>query len=54
MIQNIGHRLSKEAIHDFKRIYLEEFKEAITDEEAQEIAQRVIRFFKILTDGKAD
>ena len=54
MIQDIGHRLSKQAIDDFKRIYLEEFKEAITDEEAQEIAQRLLRFFKILTDGRAD
>ena len=55
MIQeNIGRRLSKEAIDEFKKLYLEEFKENLTDDEAQEIAQRVIRFFHILKYGSVD
>lgn len=54
MIQDIGQRLSKEAIDEFKQIYLEEFKKQITDDEAQEMAQRVIRFFMIINGVKVD
>jgi hypothetical protein len=52
MSHNPVHRLSAEAIQDFKGIYKEEFREDLTDDEAAEIALRVIRFFHILVYGK--
>lgn len=42
-------QLSREAIEEFKAIYLEEFGENLTDDEVQEIAVRLLRFFGILT-----
>jgi hypothetical protein len=45
-------RWAKEAIDDFKKLYLEEFKEELTDDEAQEIAQRIARFFGVLERGE--
>ena len=43
------HQLSREAIDDFKAIYQEEFGEVLSDDEVQEIAMRLLRFFGILT-----
>jgi len=41
-------QLSREAIEEFKAIYMEEFGETLTDDEVQEIATRLLRFFGIL------
>jgi len=40
--------LSKEAIEEFKTIYREEFKEEISDAEAQELGESLISLFKII------
>jgi hypothetical protein len=40
--------LSKEAIEEFKKIYLEEFKEEISDAKAQELGESLISLFKII------
>lgn len=42
------HQLSREAIEEFKKIYQDEFGEELTDDEVQEIATRLLRFFGIL------
>ena len=52
MIKEIGTRLSKKAVVEFKQIYLKEFKKELTDEEVQEMAQRILRFFFILEYGE--
>ena len=41
-------QLSREAIDEFKAIYQEEFAKALSDEEVQEIAMRLLRFFGVL------
>jgi hypothetical protein len=41
-------KLSKEAIEELKEIYRKEFGKEISDEEAQEMGIRLIRFFKII------
>ena len=41
-------QLSREAIAEFKAIYQEEFGETLSDDEVQEIAMRLLRFFGIL------
>jgi hypothetical protein len=41
-------QLSREAIEEFKAIYKEDFGEILSDEEVQEIAMRLLRFFGIL------
>ena len=41
-------QLSREAIEEFKAIYQEEFGEELSDDEVQEIAMRLLRFFGIL------
>jgi hypothetical protein len=41
-------RLSQKAIKDLKEIYFREYGKAISDEEAQEIGQRLISLFKII------
>jgi hypothetical protein len=41
-------QLSKEAIHEFRFIYQEEFAEILSDEEVLEIALRLLRLFGIL------
>ena len=51
MVQNPPRKLSPEALREFKEIYLEEFGETLTDDEAEAIAVRVIRFFRILAQG---
>ena len=45
-------QLSREAIEEFKVIYQEEFGELLSDDEVQEIAMRLLRFFGILNNGK--
>jgi hypothetical protein len=42
-------QLSREAIEEFKRIYQEEFGTELSDDEVQEIAIRLLRFFGILS-----
>ena len=41
-------QLSREAIDEFKTIYQEEFGKTLSDDEVQEIAIRLLRFFGIL------
>ena len=45
-------QLSREATEEFKVIYHEEFGEVLSDDEVQEIAMRLLRFFGILNKGK--
>lgn len=45
-------QLSREAIDEFKAIYKEEFGETLSDDEVQEIAMRLLRFFGILADKR--
>jgi len=40
--------LSKQAIEDLKRIHLQEFGEALSDEEAQEMGERLLSLFEII------
>jgi hypothetical protein len=51
-------QLSREAIEEFRAIYEEEFGKRLTDDEVQEIALRLLRFFGILkkpiSDGASD
>ena len=49
---NTPQQLSRQAIDEFKAIYQEEFGETLTDDEVQEIAVRLLRFFGILNLGK--
>ncbi len=46
---NTPQQLSREAIEEFKVIYQEEFGQTLTDDEVQEIALRLLRFFGILS-----
>lgn len=41
-------QLSQEAIEEFKAIYEDEFHQSLSDDEVQEIAIRLLRFFGIL------
>jgi hypothetical protein len=41
-------QLSREAIDEFKAIYQEEFGVILSDDEVQEIAMRLLRFFGII------
>jgi hypothetical protein len=45
-------QLSREAIDEFKVIYQEEFGEILSDDEVQEIAMRLLRFFGSLNKDK--
>ena len=47
-------QLSREAIDEFKAIYEEEFGKVLTDDEVQEIAMRLLRFFGMLNRTDAD
>jgi len=40
--------LSKKAIEEFKKIYLQETGEEISDRKAQELGRNLIYFFKII------
>jgi hypothetical protein len=42
-------QLSRQAIDDFKRIYQAEFGEMLSDDEAQEMALRLLRVFDLLS-----
>ncbi len=44
-------QLSREAIDEFKAIYKAVFGRALSDEEVQEMAMRLLRFFGILSDS---
>ena len=41
-------RLSEEAIKEFKDIYYQEFRQRISDEEAQEMGGNLLSLFKII------
>jgi hypothetical protein len=41
-------QLSRQAIDEFKAIYRDEFGRELSDDEVQEIALRLLRFFGIL------
>jgi hypothetical protein len=48
-------QFSREAIEEFKAIYQDEFGQELSDDEVQEIAIRLLRFFGILAtpgDGR--
>lgn len=45
-------QLSREAIEEFKAIYQEEFGQTLSDDEVQEIALRLLRFFGILNQSQ--
>jgi hypothetical protein len=45
-------QLSREAIDEFKAVYKDEFGELLSDDEVQEIALRLLRFFGILTSRR--
>ena len=47
-------QLSREAINEFKVIYQEEFGRELSDDEVQEIAIRLLRFFGILVSPSPD
>lgn len=51
---NTPKQLSREAIEEFKTIYQDEFGKTLTDDEVQEIALRLLRFFGILHQRSAD
>jgi hypothetical protein len=42
------NQLSREAIEEFRAIYKKEFGKTLSDDEVQEIALRLLRFFGIL------
>jgi hypothetical protein len=46
---NTPNQLSREAIDSFKAIYQEEFGTILNDDEVQEIAMQLLRFFDVLT-----
>lgn len=47
-------QLSRQAIDEFKAIYQEEFGKSLSDDEVQEIALRLLRFFGILNGSSPD
>jgi hypothetical protein len=51
-VMKTPNQLSREAIDEFKAIYQEEFGETLSDDEVQEIAARLLRFFGILNGDK--
>jgi len=53
----IPQKLSREAIDEFKVIYEEEFGVVLSEDEVQEVALRLLRFFGIMNPAasfKAD
>ena len=46
------HQLSHRAIEEFKAIYKEEFDEHLSDDDAQEMALRLLRFFGMLAQHR--
>jgi hypothetical protein len=51
---NTPQQLSRQAIDEFKAIYQEEFGKSLSDDEVQEIALRLLRFFGILNQPPPD
>jgi hypothetical protein len=47
---NAPQTLSAKAIQELRVLYAAEFGEVLTDDEAEEIGIRLLRFFKILTE----
>jgi hypothetical protein len=47
-------QLSRQAIDEFKAIYQDEFGKRLSDDEVQEIALRLLRFFGILNQSLSD
>jgi len=47
-------QLSREAIEEFKQIYQDEFKVALSDAETQEIAGQLLQFFGILLNAPSE
>ena len=47
-------QLSQAAIEEFRTIYQEEFGKCLSDDEVQEIALRLLRFFGILNEPNED
>lgn len=47
-------QLSHEAIEEFRAIYQEEFGKRLSDDEVQEIALRLLRFFEVLKEPLPD
>jgi hypothetical protein len=45
-------QLSREAIDEFKAIYQDEFGKSLSDDEVQEIALRLLRFFGVLVQPR--
>ena len=45
---NAPQKLSRQAIDEFKAIYLDEFEVNLSDDDVQEIAIGLLRFFGIL------
>jgi hypothetical protein len=45
------NQLSREAIEEFKAIYREEFGKILSDDEVQEMAMHLLRFFGILNEA---
>jgi len=46
----VPQQLSQRAIAEFREIYQAEFGKTLSDDEVQEIALRLLRFFGILTE----
>lgn len=49
-----SQQLSREAIEEFRAIYQDEFGKRLSDDEVQEIALRLLRFFGILNQPARD
>jgi hypothetical protein len=47
-MNNPPQQISRQAIEEFKAIYLEEFGQTITDDDAQEMGVRLLQLFAIL------
>ena len=41
-------RISKERIEEFKQLYLKQFGEGLSDEEAHELALQLLQLFKVV------
>jgi len=46
--------LSQQAIEEFRTAYKEEFNQTLTDGEVREMALRLLRFFGVLIESRAE
>jgi len=53
-MMNRPQQLSSNALAEFKAAYEEEFNEPLSDNEAREMALRLLRFFGILAESKRE